>query len=237
MASAEYSILTPERVSLQYDVAGVGSRGAALLVDALLQGVVVVLMAVVVLVGAGLLVGTQRAASVLAGAIVVLTAFLAFFAYFPVFEIVWNGRTPGKRLLGLRVIRETGYPLRPVDATIRNLVRLVDFLPAFYALGVLTMLLNRRAKRLGDFAAGTIVVREGARSATPPSWLPADGVPVKVALAAEDATLVRDFLLRRQTLDRPARAALAARLAVALASRYRLALDATEPEAFLERLG
>src|SRR5438105_15700675 len=125
MASLDYSILTPERVSLRYDVAGIGSRGAAVLVDGLIQGSVLVLL---------LMVGAFAAASVGSGAIalLVLASFLVFWAYFPIFEIVWNGQTPGKRLLHLRVIRETGYPIRPVDAMIRNLVRLVDLLPGFY---------------------------------------------------------------------------------------------------------
>jgi hypothetical protein len=86
--------------------------------------------------------------------------FLAVFLYFMLFEIFWNGQTPGKRWLGLRVIRENGYPIRAVDAVVRNLVRIVDALPSGYAIGLLVMLFNARSKRLGDFAAGTIVVRE-----------------------------------------------------------------------------
>src|ERR1700730_210808 len=85
------------------------------------------------------------------------------------FEILWSGETPGKSLVGVRVIRENGYPIRPVDAVIRNLVRIVDWLPGIYGVGVLTMLLNQRSRRLGDFASGTIVVREGARNAGAPS--------------------------------------------------------------------
>ena len=93
----------------------------------------------------------------------VLGAFVVTSGYFMVFEIIWNGQTPGKRVLGVRVIRESGYPLRPVDSVVRNVVRIVDWLPFFYGIGVLVMLFNGRSRRLGDFAAGTIVVREGAR--------------------------------------------------------------------------
>jgi len=91
-----------------------------------------------------------------------LGTFVITSGYFMVFEILWNGQTPGKRLVGLRVIRESGYPIRPVDAVIRNLVRIVDWLPLVYGVGVLVMLLNQRSRRLGDFASGTIVVREAA---------------------------------------------------------------------------
>src|SRR4029078_5649079 len=110
--------------------------------------------------------------------------------YYMVFEILWNGQTPGKRLVGVRVMRENGYPIRPVDAVIRNLVRIVDWLPATYGIGVLTMLLNKRSKRLGDFASGTIVVREGARTRVAPVNVGADVFSPTYILAAADATLV-----------------------------------------------
>src|SRR6266566_26950 len=164
MASADYTVLTPERVSLQYDIAGIGSRGAAALVDTAIQA----LALSVVLIG---LAATQRSAgfSTGSGALLIglfaLAVFLVTAGYFMLFEILWSGQTPGKRLVGVRVIRENGYPIRPVDAVIRNLVRIVDWLPGVYGVGVLTMLLNKRSRRLGDFASGTIVIRESARGA------------------------------------------------------------------------
>jgi hypothetical protein len=156
-----------------------------------------------------------------------------------VFEILWNGQTPGKRLLGLRVIRETGYPIRPVDSVIRNLVRVVDWLPIGYSVGVLVMLLNDRSRRLGDFAGGTLVVREGARralSTLAPVAVQSDA-PRGYTLSSADATLLRDFLVRRDGMDPEARAELAQRLANALALRYQIPRDASVlPEAFLEGL-
>src|SRR5260221_12522374 len=149
------------------------------------------------------------------------------------FEILWNGQTPGKRMLGIRVIRENGYPMRPIDAVIRNLVRIVDWLPSGYGIGVLTMLLNKRSKRLGDFASGTIVVREGTRGAA--ILFPAVAEPGGVRLSNADATLVRDFLVRRSSMHPQARAELAARLAAVLVQRYALTADA-DSEPFLERL-
>jgi hypothetical protein len=154
--------------------------------------------------------------------------------YFMVFEILWNGQTPGKRLVGVRVIRENGYPIRPVDAVIRNLVRIVDWLPATYGIGVLTMLLNRRSKRLGDFASGTIVIREAARGATA-AMIPTVTASRGYTLTNSDATLVRDFLTRRVTMNSQARSDLARRLATTLATRYGLSLD-VDPETFLEEL-
>src|SRR6266568_1097330 len=166
MASAEYSVLTPERVSLQYDIAGIGSRGAAALVDTLIQSVA--LIVILVAVTAGLAASSEffslgAGAATLSLALFALALFLVADGYFMLFEILWSGQTPGKRMVGIRVMRENGYPIRPIDAVIRNLVRIVDWLPAGYGVGVLTMLFNKRARRLGDFASGTIVVREGAR--------------------------------------------------------------------------
>src|SRR5712691_13282 len=239
MASAEYSVLTPERVSLQYDIAGIGSRGAAAIVDTVIQFVSVTVLAfgafAAGVVGALFGISGSALGSLMLG-LFALTVFIVMAGYYMLFEIVWNGQTPGKRLLGVRVMRENGYPIRPVDSVVRNLVRIVDWLPGMYGVGVLTMLLNKRSKRLGDFASGTIVVREGSRGAGAllmPSVESAESLGVR--LSSADATLVRDFLVRRASLDPHARADLAARLSTVLAQRYSLTLEG-EPESFLERL-
>ncbi|HET6319208.1 MAG TPA: RDD family protein [Chloroflexota bacterium] len=244
MASAEYSVLTPERVSLQYDIAGMGSRGAAAIIDSLIQ--LVVLFVILAAIGATALIGSVLnvgrdgpGAAILLLALYVLAVFAVTFGYYMLFEIVWSGQTPGKRALGVRVIRENGYPIRPVDAVIRNLVRIVDWLPATYGVGLIAMLLNKRSKRLGDFAAGTLVVREGPRSSSRTLVMPVVAAePTEsrgYALSTSDATLVRDFLTRRGAMNLGARADLAQRLATAVSSRYGLPL-AVDPETFLERL-
>src|SRR5712691_10824785 len=237
MASAEYSVLTPERVSLQYDIAGIGSRGAAAIVDTVIQFVSVTVLAfgafAAGVVGALFGISGSALGSLMLG-LFALTVFIVMAGYYMLFEIVWNGQTPGKRLLGVRVMRENGYPIRPVDSVIRNLVRIVDWLPGMYGVGVLTKLLNKRSKRLGDFASGTIVVREGARGAAA-AMLPTVSTSRGYALSNSDATLVRDFLSRRTTMNTGARAQLARRLATTLASRYALSVD-PDPERFLEEL-
>jgi uncharacterized RDD family membrane protein YckC len=233
---SDYRVLTPERVSLQYDIAGVGSRGAAVLIDSTIQAALLVLLALAF--GGGVAVfnsflGQSDTVDAVVLALLVLVLFALTSGYFILFEIVMNGQTPGKRIVGVRVLRENGYPVRPVDSVVRNLVRMVDFLPFGYAVGVLTMLLNARSKRLGDFAAGTIVVREGGRGvlATPEN---VEVAPLRgPALRAEDATLVRDFLLRRESMHPDSRRALATRLANALAARYGLPIEG-DAESFLE---
>lgn len=237
MASAEYSVLTPERVSLQYDIAGVGSRCAAAVVDTFIQTVALLVFFIAVSAGTFALARERTGGVFLGIALLSLVVFLITGGYYILFEILWNGQTPGKRLVGLRVIRENGYPLRPVDAVIRNIVRLVDWLPFAYAVGVATMLLNGRAKRLGDFAAGTIVIREGQRGLTSVLLPPSETLLVGrgVSLSNADATLVRDFLVRRGTMAGDARRDLAQRLSSALARRYGLTVG-DDPDRFLEEL-
>jgi uncharacterized RDD family membrane protein YckC len=250
-------VLTPERVSLQYELAGIGSRGVALMIDTAIQ--VLVMVALVVSgIAAFAAAGAPAAAALedsgevgllIVVAVLVVLLFGVTVGYFMLWESVWNGQTPGKRVMRLRVMRETGYPIRAGDAVVRNLVRIVDALPGGYAVGLLAMLLNARSKRLGDFAAGTIVVREGQRGLDvarlagtrggPEAVVGAPPPPAPARLRADDATLVRDFLLRRDGLDPRRRAALAARLARTLATAYGLdALRAASrsDESFLEDL-
>jgi uncharacterized RDD family membrane protein YckC len=245
MASTDYRVLTPERVSLQYDIAGIGSRGAAALIDSLIQGVVSAVFLIALGGGAAVLRALSDESDLASSILVALMAIVVFgltMGYYMLFEILWSGQTPGKRIVGVRVLRENGYPIRPVDAVIRNLVRIVDSLPFGYAVGVITMLLNARARRLGDFAAGTMVVREGGLGTLVTDALPSDAEraaapsePRGPTLRAEDATLVRDFLIRRSGMTPVARRELATRLATALAGRYALLVEG-DPEAFLERL-
>lgn len=247
-------MVTPERVSLEYGIAGIGSRCAAVVVDTIIQAFAISVLGVALI--AALTAASPAPGPILrnlptSGAVALVVGlwalgiFVVTTGYFMFFEILWNGQTPGKRLLGIRVIRENGYPLRPMDAVIRELVRIVDLLPGFYAVGVLTMLVNKRSRRLGDFAAGTIVVREGARrsfssltfASSNASFASADAEPRGYTLSSADATLVRDFLLRRPSMHPKARAELARRLALAVSQRYHLPFqDGSDPERFLERL-
>jgi uncharacterized RDD family membrane protein YckC len=234
--TSDYTVLTPERVALEYGVAGIGSRGGAVIIDTGLQVLGLGVLGAGVF-GAAVAIGSFGI-SLPAGvyiAAIAIGLFAITSGYFMLFEIVWSGQTPGKRLFGLRVIRESGYPLRPIDAVIRNLVRIADWLPLLYGIGVLVMLLNQRSRRLGDFAAGTLVVREGARAKLSTfSSVERNNSPA-VALSPADATLVRDFLVRRNGMAPAARNSLAARLATVLANRYGLPLE-DDAERFLERL-
>ncbi|MFZ0544080.1 MAG: RDD family protein [Candidatus Promineifilaceae bacterium] len=147
------NIDTPENVVFGYEIAGIGSRFMAALVDTIIIVVMLVIVNLVFL----LLVGLEANWIVAA---LGLISFVILWGYYIFFEMNWGGQTPGKRWVGLRVIRVDGTPISLSESLIRNLIRFVDFLPVSYGIGVVTMFITSQSRRLGDLAAGTIVVWE-----------------------------------------------------------------------------
>lgn len=146
-------IATPERVSFSYQLAGLGSRIVAQLLDVLILTVVMIVVAL----------GTAVVSTGPSGGLIfVIASFLLLNGYFIFFEGLWSGQTPGKRITRLRAVGDAGQPITFEQALMRNLVRNLDFLPAFYGVGLIALFANGRGKRLGDMAAGTVVVRERA---------------------------------------------------------------------------
>lgn len=222
-------VTAPEGIELQLTLAGAGSRFIAGAIDLCLQLVLIVLAALVLfgLVGGGL-----------ARDLFAFAAFAAVFLYDILFETLASGRTPGKRLSHLRVVRTQGAPVDLPASAIRTLLRLIDALPTVYLVGLLSILVTARNQRLGDLAAGTLVIRDAAAPSTPSSAtaLPdAAGWDVS-AVSAEQLTAVRRFLERREGLDRRARRELAHRLEQGLRPRVAGAPGALDPELFLEAL-
>ena len=221
---------TPERVELSIDVAGVGSRAAACILDHLLCFLVLVVVGIALALSA-------IAIGAWAIAVFLIAAFLVQWFYFAVFEARWGGQTPGKRALELRVQRVGGYPIGWSEALIRNFLRPVDSLFA-YAIGIIVMLLTARSQRIGDLAAGTIVVRERGWGRSRLEGLGYEGVAFaaesgRVAgpdLSAREFELLHDFLARRAELEPGARVRIAATLAECL--RGRLAGRGALPEAW-----
>jgi uncharacterized RDD family membrane protein YckC len=134
---------------------------------------------------------------------VILAFFLIFTLYFIVFELAMNGQTPGKRIVGLRVVKENGYPLNAIDVIVRNLVRLVDFFPVAYSLGLIVMLFNERSRRLGDYAAGTLVIRDRQPLSldTVQAILRTQEQAVREVAAAAQEGIERDALARLNERD------------------------------------
>lgn len=155
---------TPENVVFGYIVAGIGSRFLAAFLDTVLIVMLQVVANLTLLLAVALIAGeslsdfaASRNLSLLA-AVFGLLSFAFLWGYYIFFELLWNGQSPGKRWIGLRVIQQNGRPIDVAAALIRNLVRIVDFLPLYYGVGVLSMFIDRQSRRLGDFAASTVVV-------------------------------------------------------------------------------
>ncbi len=232
-----YTIDTPENIEFAYDIAGIGSRFVAALIDSFLiviAEIIVFLVAGLVEAQLGVFTNSNASESVIA-ALASLLAFVILWGYYIVFEMVWNGQSIGKRVIALRVVRDGGRPITFVSSAIRNLIRIVDFLPSFYGVGVITMFVDPRARRLGDLAAGTLVVKErravSLESLTSeinvmPAMRPGDStqpsLPNIELLNDRDYELVQEFLARRGELGREARARLGSQLASGVQARLGL---------------
>jgi uncharacterized RDD family membrane protein YckC len=261
----QLSIETPELVGIEFPLAGIGSRCVALLVDSFVQGfsfVVVVIVTVLIFaalprIATGPHHNPPADPAKWAIALMILIPFLLQWGYFALFEAFWNGQTPGKRMLRLRVIQQSGRPIGLFESMARNLIRIIDMLPGFYLIGAVCIFATRRQQRLGDMVAGTLVVHSvptetsilsaGTRTFTaaslePPPQpilrktleLPADGV---ARLSPADLQLMENFLARRLDLPLDVRASLAERLANKMKEKSRLeAPSGTSNETFLETL-
>ncbi len=205
MLNDRIEISTPERVTVAYELAGVGSRMLAQAIDAL----IVLAIVIGIITAAGTLRGSLALAIAIGG--VTLTPV----GYFLVVEWLRRGSTPGKAALRLRVVSAGGEPLGLQDSAVRNLLRIVDFLPFAYIVGGICALVSRDGQRLGDMAAGTIVVRvedersTGAFAGTFASAAAAAGSdPVPPELMA----IAVSFRRRLRQIEPVARAELAARI-------------------------
>src|SRR5690349_15067727 len=208
-------IQTPENVAFGYQIAGIGSRFLASLLDTLIVGLLQIVILVVLTLIIRLFDGSAFSGQIAAWVYAIFGLVAAFFywGYYVFFEMLWNGQSSGKRWVGLRVIRSDGTPITLSEALIRNLARLVDFLPAAYGIGIVTMFIDKQSRRLGDLAAGTLVVQDrtpisiqslsvkrtvnlGMRGLTNVSL---EGFPIE-RLTNNDLNLIEDFLLRRDQL-------------------------------------
>lgn len=226
----QLSIETPEQIDLSFQKAGIGSRFYAALID---TGLLTLIALVGYYVNRNFIMELGETLGNWLGALGVIIVFALFWGYYMVFEVTTNGQSLGKRALGLRVIKEEGYPIGFADSAIRNLVRIVDFLPFFYGAGLLAMLINKDWRRLGDLAAGTLVVktartdqkRTGTRSRTVPVVnLPRQALTytawIQPALVTEtEVDVIREYLTRRGMLHKFRRSELARTIATPIIER------------------
>jgi uncharacterized RDD family membrane protein YckC len=243
-AGEKLIIETPEQTSIEFPLAGIGSRFLAVAIDTLIQWVVfavlgLILVAVGFSIGAGF--GQSSSGGVWIVAILVFVFFLMVYGYYILFESIWNGQTPGKRITHIRVIKDSGQPITAIDAVGRNLLRIVDQLPIFYGVGVLCAWISPQSKRLGDYVAGTVVVHEKPFETVAPRW---DAQPAAIAtyqyganrLSPEEIALVEAFLSRRSALDAAVRYDTAAGIVRRIESKLTMPPDRPSAEKLLEEL-
>ncbi|MDO8846843.1 MAG: RDD family protein [Coriobacteriia bacterium] len=196
------TVETPEAVAFDLELAGVGSRGVAFVIDQLFVALAIaaeallLVLLVVLLTATGLTEAFSEDAFVYGAiALGVVLVFLTGYGYHIFFEVRRNGRTPGKRIAGIRVVREGGGRVSFGTSATRNLLRIVDALPSAYLVGILAVLLSRQRQRVGDMAAGTVVVYE-------PKERPLE---IGDTLVSEKTELGFDYLRRRDSLTAQAR--------------------------------
>lgn len=259
-------IETPERVPLAFALASIGNRFLAAAVDHSIQyfaiGIVVWFLISISSgdSGSGSAMSSILSFSELPNwtiALLIIVLFLLFTGYFILFEWLWNGQTPGKRLMKLRVIREDGRPITLWEAIARNLLRIFDSVPGFfvpiYSVGLIVIFVSSRDQRVGDMFAGTVVIRE--RSDEAPTFAETFSNPVsdaafrrvqkRTAFSAEigsingrEIEVVESFLRRRWDLSERQRLWMAWRIALPLMYKIKPQYDPENftYEGFLEEL-
>lgn len=238
-------------------LAGIGSRFIAVAVDTILWMIALVLVLFLAVFFLPAIAAFNKASYQWTVATVIFLVFLFNWGYFTLFEAFWNGRTPGKRIAHIRVIQRSGRPIGLLESMARNLVRYVDQFPSFYAVGVITMFITKQHQRLGDLAAGTLVVRDreqeaplwgasGSRTFTAASFTP----QVRLAephlqvslpaasvahLGAADLEVLEGFFARRLDMPLEVRQKLAQRIAAAITAKSGLEIPSgISIETFLE---
>lgn len=222
-------------------LAGIGSRFIAVLVDTILWFAALFAIGLLFTIFLPAISAFNRLSYQWTVAIFIFLVFLFNWGYFTLFEAFWNGRTPGKKIAKIRVIQQSGRPIGLFESMARNFIRYVDQIPSFYAVGVITMFVTKQHQRLGDLAAGTLVVQDreqeaplwsesGSRTFTAASFKPqtAPSEPhTQVTLpAAEigklstgDLEVLEGFFARRLDMPLDVRQKLAERIAAAICTK------------------
>lgn len=235
------NIVTPESVKLSFETAGIGSRFIALLLDMLIQGSII-FVAIISLAALGLNYHEWISGNFFSWylAFIIILAFLINFGYFLFFEMITGGRTPGKIAMKIRVLKTNGAPINFASSAIRNIFRLADMFPSFYALGLIVMFISKDYRRIGDYVAGTMVVKEykgqipvSVKSNPETCFKSVNPYP----LTADEYRLIKEYLSRRNQLLDENRYSLLIELSERFYNKFSVAMEErTDREAFLEKL-
>jgi len=234
------AIETPERIRFRYRISGPGRRFVAWSIDFAIRIVLLIGLAIAVGLFASI---TWSVTGESALGLLLLGIFALEWLYGAVFEWLWSGRTPGKFVLGLRVVRVDGSPGRFPDFLLRNLLKAVDFLPAIpvpstpfwlptFGISLITMMVDPRLRRIGDMVAGTVVVieqrarvLEAVTLKTPVSEAEREGLPGTVRLSRQEKQILEEFLRRKRRLSKGRAEELAQLFAPTLSAREGVEAD------------
>jgi uncharacterized RDD family membrane protein YckC len=216
------SILTPEAVEFDFLLADIGSRFIAILIDTIIQMIISLPVIILIYIIRAFWWFSDIPDSISPWIIAILLLLLfivGFSGYHIIFDIIWNGRTPGKLITGIKVICDSGYPVTISSSFIRNLIRIIDFLPFYYSTGIISIVMTKNKKRIGDIVGGTIVIKE--YSDIMPPVLEKKPLVNKVILNLDKITdkeflLIREFLLRQNQMDIKSRDNIAQKIALPL---------------------
>jgi uncharacterized RDD family membrane protein YckC len=235
--SEEYRWLSPEKVMLNFNLAGVGSRFAAGLIDSGIQSVLMFAFFIAAM-------DFLPDESIWGAVLLLLGVFAILYGYFIFFETLWNGQTPGKRVMHLRVIQVDGSSVTFVKVLIRNIARLIDALPVIYAVGILAVFFSQKKQRLGDMAAGTLVIKETTETAPASVHFPLKETPWSGAarlhlhkISEDEFAVLKKYLLRRDALNLTDKVAWDRKLTLFYAEKLGLNPEETgHPEDFLTQV-
>ncbi len=225
-ASEKLTIDTPEQIALEFPLASAGSRFLAVAIDTLIQIGGFAVLGLLALLTTAIRANVWTAGGTWLLAILVVLGFLLYYGYYAAFEALWNGQTPGKRTIRLRVITTSGRPISTYDALLRNLLRIVDQLPGIYTVGLLSIFFTERNQRLGDLAADTVVVHEQPierHELRAPHRV--GGSHRAAKLTHQEIAVIETFLVRRQELPDHQRSKTASALAARVRTRLEIAAD------------
>lgn len=246
----EIKIETPENIEFSYTLAGIGSRFQAAFIDTFIQTILLVIIVIiaypvyVLLPNLAIDYNSLNLLMTILVAILIILAFVILWGYHVYFEVTWQGQTPGKKASNIRVIKDSGQPIKIFDSLIRNLIRIIDYLPPFYGIGILSVVLNKHNKRLGDLVAGTIVVKEQPNILLPviqeiEETESSDKLSFLVDiswLTGQEAELVSSFIHRRSNYEKETRQQWAEKIALPLSVKAGLTIEEEDYELFLERI-
>ena len=212
---------TPEQIALSYSIAGIGSRGAAAAIDAAITiGTLIVLALILGIAAAytGMRVDRINRSVAWIEAVYVISVFLVNWGYYVIFEGIWDGQTPGKRIMKLRVVRDGGFSITFGASAVRNLLRVIDAI-GLYLVGIIVALTNSSRKRLGDIVAGTFVIKEEKVDtfSSTPKVAPGRVRALFSRLGDEEYSVLERYMERRTTLEVSHRDAIVAQLAARFA--------------------